>query len=157
MTEQGPPRVDFEPQVGRKNVPKWFPDPPLTPLGSLKNEGRGKKASFIKKTENALPCASEAGPSERPLRANGTGPRQPEGGQESHESTLAAENSINPHMKCKIRRTANVDPNAPKGRPEGSQKRTKRTHRGPRAPKRAPVKKNVRNDFPETPHKTIEF
>ena len=105
------------------------------------------------KTENAIPCASEAGPSERPLRANGTGPRQPEGGQESHESTLAAENSINPHMKCKFRRTANVDPNAPKGRPEGSQKRTKRTHRGPRAPKRAPVKKNVRNDLPETPQK----
>ena len=26
-------------------------------------------------------------------------------------------------MKCKIRRTANVDPNAPKGRPEGSQKK----------------------------------
>ena len=143
--------------MGRKNVPKLFQDPPLTPLGSLKNEGRGKKASFIKKTENALPCASEAGPSERPLRANGTGPRQPEGGQESHESTLAAENNINPHMKYKFRRTANVDPNAPKGRPEGCQKRTKRTHRGPRAPKRAPVKKNVRNDLPETPPKTIEI
>ena len=140
--------------MGRKNAPKLFQDSPLTPLGGWKNEGRGKKASFTNKTENALPCASEAGPSERPLRANGTGPRQPEGGQESQESTLAAENSINPYMKCKIRRTANMVPNAPKGRPEGSQKRTKRTHRGARAPKRAPPsKKHVRSALPEVSNK----
>ena len=144
--------------MGRKNAPKLFQDPPLTPLGSLKHEGRGKKASFIKKTENALPCASEAGPSERPLRANGTGPGQPEGGQESHESSLAAENSTNPYMKCKIRRTANVDPNAPQGRPEGSQKRTKRTQRGPRAPMRAPYQKKRRKRPPQdAPKKRLNF
>ena len=33
----------FEPQVGRPNAPKSFQDTPLTTLGSLKNEGRGKK------------------------------------------------------------------------------------------------------------------
>ena len=158
LAEKGPSKGPFVAAGGRKNAPKSFRDPPLTPLGSLKNEGRGKKASFIKKTENALPCASEAGPSERPLRANGTGPRQPEGGQESHESTLVAENSINPHMKCKIRRTTNVDADAPKGRPEGSQKRTKRTHRAPRAPKMAPLKeKTSAAPSPRRPKKRLNF
>ena len=90
--------------------------------------------------------------------ANGTGPRQPEGGQESHESTLAAKSNINPHMKCKIRRTANMDPNAPKGRPEGSQKRTKRTQRGPRSPKMAPLKKKKSAaPSPRRPPKRLNF
>ena len=90
--------------------------------------------------------------------ANGTGPRQPERGRESHESTHIAEHAINPCMKSKIRRTANIDPHAPKGRPKGAQKGTKRTDRGPRAPKRAPrKKKRSAAPSPRHPKKLLNF
>ena len=60
--------------------------------------------------------------------ANGTGPRQPERGRESHESTHIAENALNPCIKARFG-----------GRPKSTQTRPKEGPRVPREGRTGPI------------------
>ena len=128
----------------------------MNPPWRLENEVVEKCVVYTKTRKRDTMC--ERSWAFRPTPwANGTGPRQPERGRESHESTHIAENALNPYMKSKIRRTARIDPDAPKGRPEGAQRGTNRTHRGPRAPKRGPNKYSSAAPSPRPLKKRLNF
>ena len=89
--------------------------------------------------------------------ANGTGPRQPERGRESHESTHIAENALNPCIKARFG-----------GRPKSTQTRPKEGPRVPREGRTGPIggqghprgaqqKKILRSALPEAAEKTVDF